>query len=92
MKKYRLEWTEVLTTRLMIYWDECDGDYKQVAIKMRLPPIKVRDKAKTIGLRKHKSKLVRRCLTRTREFFSDGSHNRICGICTKSDLIRGNVA
>jgi len=76
----------------MIYWDECDGDFKEVAAKMRLPPNRVKDKAKSIGLRKHTIKKLSNCLNCRREFFSDGNHNRICGECRKSDLFQGNVA
>jgi len=91
-KKYRIDWTEALTTRLMMYWEDCNGNYKLVAEKMGLPPNRVKDKAKSIGLRKHKQKKLIVCLTCRKDFFSDGDHNRICSDCKKSDLFQGNVA
>lgn len=70
----------------MIYWDECDGQHKLVAEKLGLPPNRVKDKAKSIGLRRHSIKKLIACMSCRREFFSDGSHERICGECKRSEL------
>jgi hypothetical protein len=74
----------------MIFWDECDGNHKEVAEKLGLPPHRVKDKAKSIGLRRHSTKTVRKCMTCRKEFFSDGIHDRICSECKKSELYRIN--
>ncbi len=88
----RIEWTDALETRLIMFWDECGGEVRLVAMKLNLPLSKVKDHAKSMGLRKHSSKTPKKCLCCDKKFFSSGAHNRICSDCTKSELFRGNVA